>query len=146
MNLPLLKKQNDIWRIIFSLFMLLWFSVTTVGMLAADLKSSHPDCKCGCQTGQTCQVKQGSCCQKQAGSCCSSKSTCCQNEAQPPSYRADCQCGNNSLDQIVLSKPYDLATQPPGLLISPDLEADFDVLALLPQHQDAPQTPPPELI
>ncbi len=147
MILSILKQHDKNGRLFFSLFLLFWFSVTSVGMLAADLKSSHPDCKCGCQSGQGCQIKRGSCCQKeQAGCCCSTAGSCCQNEPEPPAYRADCQCGRNSLDQIVLSKPYNLGPRHPALLNLDEREALFDKQPLLPEHQDAPITPPPELI
>ncbi len=155
--LPAIRIHKGKYRAGFSLFLLMWFSVTTVGMLAADLKSSHPDCKCGCQSGQACRVNQDSCCQPgQLNQGCCSNSGCCSQtpekkscrskESLPATYRAACQCGKISLDQIVMTKPYDLPMQQLSLLTSPAGEADFDVLALWPQHRDAPLTPPPEVM
>ena len=138
-------RRKDIGRLAFSLFLLLWFSATTVGMLAVDLKHEHPECKCGCQTGQRCKLKQNGCCSQQ-GSCCSGESCCCsREESRSASYRADCQCGRNSLEQIVLNKPYDGTLHKPKLLESPGLGVACNMQALSPQHQDVPSPPPPQL-
>lgn len=150
------RTQFSKLRAIFSSCLLLWFMVTTVGLLAADLKIGHPDCQCGCQSGHECNTASKSCCShsnpNKSCYCKNSKSCpiettkdCCKDKPQPATLNASCSCGNKSVLQIVLTKPYDLPVPNQNLKSVPATNNNQQLLGLSPQYQDAPQTPPPQV-